>query len=137
MKPSPKNRFDFRMFMALKPLFQTIYFGEVLMQAIERDQGVFESIIEKLKEWKPRTEDNISDKNNVLKNAQNLYGGRKMIINAFTINYFHYILEIIMKNLKNNHQRVKIDKNHQSVKAKKNQRILNKLMSWINFMVPI
>ena len=49
MKPSPKNQFDFRMFMALKPLFQTIYFGEVLIPAIERDQGVFESIIEKLK----------------------------------------------------------------------------------------
>ena len=41
MKPSPKNRFDFRMFMALKPLLQTIYFGEVLIPAIERDQGVF------------------------------------------------------------------------------------------------
>ena len=32
MKPGPKNPFDFRIFMALKPLFQTIYFGEVLIK---------------------------------------------------------------------------------------------------------
>ena len=48
MKPSPKNCFDSRMFMALKPLFQTIYLGEVLIPAIEKDQDVFEGIIKKL-----------------------------------------------------------------------------------------
>ena len=41
MKPSPKNHFAFTMFMALKPLFNTIYFGEVLIPAIERDQDNF------------------------------------------------------------------------------------------------
>ena len=83
MKPSPKNCFDFRMFMSLKPFFQTNYFGEVLTSPIERDQDVFGDMIEKLKKYKPRTKDNIKDKNNVLKNAQNLYDGREMIINAF------------------------------------------------------
>ena len=31
MKPSPKKHFDFGVFMALKPLFNAIYFGEVLI----------------------------------------------------------------------------------------------------------
>ena len=43
----------------------------------------FEDKIKKLEKYKPRTEDNINDKDNVLKNAQNLYDGREMIINAF------------------------------------------------------
>ena len=85
MKPSSKNRFDFRIFMSLKPFFQTIYFEEVLIPAIEREreQVVFDGIIEKLKKYKPRTEDNVNDKDNVLKNAQNLYKEREMIINTF------------------------------------------------------
>ena len=53
MKPNPKNHFDFTMFMALKPLFQTIYFGEILISAIEKDQNVFNAKIEKLKKYKP------------------------------------------------------------------------------------
>ena len=83
MKPSPKKDFDFSMFMALKPLFKTIYYGEMLIPAIEREQGIFDDKIEELKKYRPRTENNISDKNKVLTNAQNLYDGREMIINAF------------------------------------------------------
>ena len=49
MKPSPKDHFDFKMFIAFKTFFQTIYFGEVLISAIERDQNVFKGIIKKLK----------------------------------------------------------------------------------------
>ena len=85
MKPSPKNHFEFRMFMALKPFFQIIYFGD-----IEREQDVFDTILERLKKYKPRTEDNINDKNNVLKNANNFYDGREMIINAFKNKLFPF-----------------------------------------------
>ena len=73
MTPSPKNHFDFRMFLALKPFFNTIYFGEVLIPAIERDQIGFNNIIEKLKNYSPRTKTNIKDKSNTLTSAQNLY----------------------------------------------------------------
>ena len=52
MKPSPKKDFDFRMFMSLKPLFSTIYFGEMLIPAIEREQDVFDYKIGELKELK-------------------------------------------------------------------------------------
>ena len=45
-------------------------------------------MIEKLKKYKPRTKDNIKDKNNVLKNAQNLYDGREIIIIAFENKFF-------------------------------------------------
>ena len=67
MKPSTKNDFDFRMFLALKPLFQRIYFGDILIPV---EQDVFDTILEKLKKYKPRTEDNINDQKNILKSAQ-------------------------------------------------------------------
>ena len=90
MKPSPKNHFDFRMFKSLKPSFFSIYYGDILIPTIERDQGVLEDIIEKLKKYKPRTEDNVIDKNNVLKNAKNIYDGREIIINAFKNKLFPF-----------------------------------------------
>ena len=90
MKPSPKNHFYFRMFESLKPSFFSIYYGDILIPTIERDQGVLEDIIEKLKKYKPRTEDNVIDKNNVLKNAQNIYDGREIIINAFKNKLFPF-----------------------------------------------
>ena len=69
--------------MILKPLFKIIYFGEVLIAAIEKDQGMFEGIIEKLKKYRLRAEDNIDDKKNTLTSAQKFYDGREMIINVF------------------------------------------------------
>ena len=42
MKPNPKKGLDFRMFMTLKPLLSTIYFGEMLIPAIEREQDIFD-----------------------------------------------------------------------------------------------
>ena len=90
MKPSPKNDFDFRMFMALNPLFNNIYLGEVLIPAVEREQDVFDSIIKKLKKYHPRTDDNISDKDKTLTSAQNVYNGREMIINGFKNKLFPF-----------------------------------------------
>ena len=80
MKPSPGNHFYFRIFMALKPLLQTIYFGEVLIPAIERDQDVFEGIIEKLDKYKSRTKANIEDKTNTLTSVQSFYDGEKWFL---------------------------------------------------------
>ena len=40
MKPSPKNHFEFRTFMVLKPFFQRIYFRGVVIPAVEREQDV-------------------------------------------------------------------------------------------------
>ena len=83
MKPRTKYDFDFRMFLPLKPFFNSIYFGEVLIPAAEREQDVFEEILENLKKYEPRTEVNIKDKNDTLTSGQNLYDGREIIINAF------------------------------------------------------
>ena len=49
-----------------------IYFGDILIPAIEREQVVFDFVIRKLKEYRPRTKDNIEDKTNTLSSAQNL-----------------------------------------------------------------
>ena len=83
MKPSSKNDFDFRMFMFLKSLFNKIYFGNVLIPGVERQQDVFDTIIKKLENYKPRTADNISDKEKTSTNARNFHEGREMIINGF------------------------------------------------------
>ena len=83
MKPSTKNDFDFRMFLPLKLFFNSIYFGDVLIPAVEREQDVFEKILENFKKYKPKTDSNVDDKNKTLTSAQNLYDGREMIINAF------------------------------------------------------
>ena len=40
-------------------------------------------MLEKLKKYTPRSAVNIEDKKNVLENAQNLYDGREMIVDAF------------------------------------------------------
>ena len=132
MKSSPKNCFDFRMFMSLKPFFQTIYFGEVLTSAIERDQDVFGDMIEKLKKYKPRTKDNIKDKNNVLKNTQNLYDGREMIINAFKNKLFPLYSGNYYEDYKKNHQKVKVKIKNQKIKYLILV-LLNKLRCWTNF----
>ena len=71
MKPSPKNRFDFRMFKELKPFFQRIYFGDVLIPVAEKEQDIFNTILEKLKKYKPKTKVNVEDKENTLAIAQN------------------------------------------------------------------
>ena len=88
IKPSAKNDFDFRMFLPLKLLFQRIYFGDILIPAVEREPDVFDTILEKLKKYKPRTKSNIEDKKHTLTSAQNLYDGREIIINTFKNKFF-------------------------------------------------
>ena len=56
MKPSTKNGFVFGMFCPLKPFYNCIYFGDILIPAPQREQDVFDTILEKLKKYCPRTE---------------------------------------------------------------------------------
>ena len=127
MKPSKKYKHDFREFKKSKELFEEIYYGRTRLPPIEIQQSIFEQKLEYLNNYAPRNEINSDNKNNILKNAKNFYEGREMIINAFKINCFYYILEIIMMSTKfqklKNHQKVKkvkIVKNHQEVKTVKN-----------------
>ena len=78
------------MYKYLKELFRTIYYGEMLIPATEREQGIFDDKIEELKKHRPRTKDNIDTKNNLLTNAQNFYDGREMIINVFKNTLFPF-----------------------------------------------
>ena len=85
-----KKHYDFRMYKSLKELFRTIYYGEMLILAIEREQSVFDDKIEELKKYRPRTTDNTDTKNNLLNNARNFYDGREMIINTFKNKLFPF-----------------------------------------------
>ena len=82
MKPSPKNDYDFRMFRPLRPFFETIYYGDMLMPAVEREQIAFDNKLKEIKKYRPRADENINNKASTLKNA-NLYNGREMIIDTF------------------------------------------------------
>ena len=88
MKASSKNHF--RMFMALKPFFFSIFYGDVLISPVERDQDVFDTILEKIKKYRPGTEANIKYKNDTLTSAQKSYDGRVMTINAFKNKLFPF-----------------------------------------------
>ena len=131
MKPSPKNQFDFRLFMALKPYFQTIYFGEMLIPAIEREQDVFDYKIGELKKYGPRTKNNISDKNKVLTNAQNLYDGRELIFNVFKNKLFPLYSGNYYEEFKEE------SSESESEDEKPEILLLNKLLCWTNFMALI
>ena len=83
MKPSSKNDYDFRMFSSLKPFFETTYYGKVLIPVPKNEQNASDEKLEDLKNYSPKISNNIETKDNILKNAQNLYDGREMIINTF------------------------------------------------------
>ena len=42
MEASKKNTYDFRMFRKLRPFFEEIYYGHKRIDAIERDQDIFQ-----------------------------------------------------------------------------------------------
>ena len=83
MEPSKIHKYNFREFKKLKELFEEIYYGRMRIPSIKREQDIFEQKLEKLKKYAPRNETNIDNKNDILKNAKNLYEGRRMIIVAF------------------------------------------------------
>ena len=85
-----KKHYDFRMYKSLKELFRTIYYGEMLIPAIERERGIFDDKMEELKKYRPRIKDNTDTKNNLLTNAENFYDGREIIINGFKNKLFPF-----------------------------------------------
>ena len=85
-----KVHYDFRMFKSLKELFNSIYFGEILIPAVERAQDVFDDRIEELKKHRPKSEKYVNERSNLLTNAQNFYDGREMIINGFKNKLFPF-----------------------------------------------
>ena len=79
MKPSSNRHFYFRMFKSLKPFFFSIYYGDILIPAVEREQDVFDFKIEELKKYRRRTKANIEDKNTTLTCTEKFYDGREMM----------------------------------------------------------
>ena len=86
------KQYGFRKFRSLKELLKSIYYGEILIPAIERKQDAFDHKITELKKYRARKTDKIDERKNLLINAQNFYDGIKMIIQAFKNNFFFSIL---------------------------------------------
>ena len=95
-----KKDYDFTNFSLLRELFKAIYYGEILMPDVEREQDNFDDMIKILKDYKPIKPDNKKMKS-LLINSQNFYDGREMIIEAFknkifpfySGNYYHDLRE--------------------------------------------
>ena len=83
-KGGNKVDYDFTNFSSLRKLFRTIYYGEILIAVAEREQENFDDMIKTLKSYRPRNDSKYYKlKQDLLINAQNVYDGRKMIIEAF------------------------------------------------------
>ena len=83
MNPNRRDTYDFILYRKLKRLFEEIYFGRKAIDAIERDQDLFIQELERLDDYHPRTEPNISNRRIILENANHFYEGKEMIIDAF------------------------------------------------------
>ena len=46
--------YNFTSFSSLRELFRAIYYGEVLIQAVEREQDNFDDMIKISKDYRPR-----------------------------------------------------------------------------------
>ena len=77
------NEYDFTIFSSLGELLKQIYYGKLLIPAVEREQDEFYYLLDDLKKYNPRDEKHISAKDKFLKNIQNFYDGREMIIKVF------------------------------------------------------
>ena len=76
--------YDFSNFISLRELFRVIYYGEIIIPAVEREQGEFDYSLRALKEYNPRKVSKYKKlKDDLVINAQNFYDGREMVINAF------------------------------------------------------
>ena len=67
-------------------LFKQLYHGNILAPGEEREQDEFYYKLEKLKQYNRKTEENISERESFLKNIQNFYNGREMVIKTFKNN---------------------------------------------------
>ena len=59
---SSKRNYDFKMFSKLRPFFERIYFGDILVPATGREQIAFDGKLENFKKYRPRTDVNIEEK---------------------------------------------------------------------------
>ena len=83
--------YGFTNFSSLRELFRAIYYGEILMPAVEREQDNFDDMIEILKVYRPTKYSKYYGlKQDLVINAQNFYDGREMIINAFKNKLFPF-----------------------------------------------
>ena len=89
-----KKDYDFTNFSYLRELFRAIYYGEILISAVKREQDNFDDMIKILKDYKPKKNDNKKKKGDLVVNAQNFYDGSEMIVSAFK----HNILPIYSGN---------------------------------------
>ena len=71
------------MFEKLKTLFEEIYYGCKTIGAIEIDQDLFPQDLERLNNYAPKVEPNISNRRKILENANHFFEGRQMVIDAF------------------------------------------------------
>ena len=53
-KVGNKKDYDFTNFSSLRELFRAIYYGEILIPVVEREQDNFDDMIEILKAYKPK-----------------------------------------------------------------------------------
>ena len=75
--------YDFTSFSSLGDLLKQIYYGKILIPAVEREQDEFDYFLDNLKKYNPRDQNNINEKAVFLNNIENFYDGRKMVIKAF------------------------------------------------------
>ena len=71
---------------SLREIFRAIYYGQILILAVEREQDNFDDMIKMLKDYKPINSDN-KEKEKLLINAQSFYDGREMIIEDYKNDY--------------------------------------------------
>ena len=82
---------DFTNFSSLIEPFRVIYYGEILIPAVEREQDNFYGMIEILKVYRPKKDSKYNGlKQDLIINAQNFYDGRDMITNAFKNKLFPF-----------------------------------------------
>ena len=78
-----KVDYGFSEYRLLKELFNAIYYRNITIEKAERIQEEFNAIIDALKKYKSKKAKHKENKEKLLINAQNLYDGTEMIINAF------------------------------------------------------
>ena len=83
--------YDFTNFSSYRDLFRAIYYGEILIPAVQREQDNFDDMIKILKAYRPRKDSKYYGlKQDLANNVQNFYNGREMIIEAFKNKFFPF-----------------------------------------------
>ena len=78
-----KVTYDFCNYKTFNELFRDLYYKKMTVDKAEMKQEEFYSILDILSNYTPRAEKYIEEKNKLLDNAKNFYGGRENIIKGF------------------------------------------------------